>query len=107
MSEFEKLPVKIQAMRITEKTEIKTREGTLFGYPGEWIITGIEGEVYPCGDEIFKKTYKPTGKDKCQYCKFGLRLSRPCDGYEICVFEWDENPTHLTDITIGTAGANR
>lgn len=26
--------------------------------PGEWIITGINGETYPCKDEIFKKTYE-------------------------------------------------
>lgn len=25
--------------------------------PGDWIITGIAGEHYPCKDEIFKLTY--------------------------------------------------
>lgn len=58
MIQYRKKPVIVEAIRITEKIEIKTREGTLYGYPGEWLITGIEGEKYPCGDEIFRKTYE-------------------------------------------------
>lgn len=27
--------------------------------PGDWIITGVEGEHYPCKDAIFRKTYEP------------------------------------------------
>ena len=56
---FRKKPVVISAEQLTEKVEVKTREGTLFGYPGDWLITGIQGEVYPCGDEIFRATYEP------------------------------------------------
>jgi hypothetical protein len=26
--------------------------------PGDWIITGVAGEKYPCKDEIFKQTYE-------------------------------------------------
>jgi hypothetical protein len=26
--------------------------------PGDWIITGVNGEVYACKDEIFRKTYE-------------------------------------------------
>jgi len=41
-----------------EKEEITTREGTLFAYPDEdYIIRGIEGELYPCKKGIFAKTY--------------------------------------------------
>lgn len=88
MSKFTKLPVEIEAVRITEKIEIKTREGVLFGYPGEWLLTGVEGEKYPCGDEIFRKTYCPSGKDKCSYCEYGGKERRPCDSYEVCTFKW-------------------
>lgn len=28
-------------------------------HPGDWIITGVAGEKYPCKDEIFKATYEP------------------------------------------------
>lgn len=38
--------------------EIDTREGTLKGYPGDWIARGPAGEVYPIGDDIFKATYE-------------------------------------------------
>ena len=27
--------------------------------PGDWIITGIQGERYPCKPDIFKATYEP------------------------------------------------
>jgi len=58
MPRFRKKPIVITAERITEKIEIKTREGTLFGYPGEWLITGVQGEKYPCKDDIFRQTYE-------------------------------------------------
>jgi hypothetical protein len=27
--------------------------------PGDWIITGIQGERYPCKSDIFDATYEP------------------------------------------------
>lgn len=27
--------------------------------PGDWIITGVQGEVYPCKPDIFAATYEP------------------------------------------------
>ena len=27
--------------------------------PGDWIITGIKGEIYPCKPDIFEATYTP------------------------------------------------
>jgi hypothetical protein len=26
--------------------------------PGDWIITGVKGEVYPCKPDIFEMTYE-------------------------------------------------
>lgn len=26
--------------------------------PGDWIITGVKGEVYPCKPDIFEATYE-------------------------------------------------
>ena len=26
--------------------------------PGDWIITGIMGEKYPCSPDVFEKTYE-------------------------------------------------
>ena len=59
MAKFRKRPVVIEATRVGAKVEIQTREGTLFAYPGDWLIRGIEGEIYPCGDSIFRQTYEP------------------------------------------------
>jgi hypothetical protein len=37
---------------------VETLEGTMIVNEGDWIITGIEGEIYPCKDSIFRKTYE-------------------------------------------------
>lgn len=37
---------------------IPTLEGNMLCEPGDWIIKGIKGELYPCQDEIFKATYE-------------------------------------------------
>ena len=44
--------------RATAVVSIDTREGTVFGYKDDWLIEGIQGEFYPCGDEIFRATYE-------------------------------------------------
>ena len=36
---------------------IDTLEGVMVVNPGDWIITGVEGEKYACNDRIFKKIY--------------------------------------------------
>jgi hypothetical protein len=38
--------------------EIKTLEGYLLVTPGDWIITGVKGEHYPCKPDIFELTYE-------------------------------------------------
>lgn len=39
--------------------DIKTLEGVMRGDPGDWIIRGIAGEIYPCKPAIFEKSYEP------------------------------------------------
>ncbi len=36
---------------------IRTLEGEHIVTPGDWIITGIKGEKYPCKPDIFEATY--------------------------------------------------
>ncbi len=31
--------------------------------PGDWIITGISNERYPCKDSIFRATYEPVDEE--------------------------------------------
>ena len=38
--------------------DIKTLEGTMQADYGDYIIKGINGEIYPCKSDIFEKTYK-------------------------------------------------
>ena len=37
---------------------IKTLEGDMTAAPGDWIIRGVKGELYPCKSEIFSATYE-------------------------------------------------
>ena len=39
--------------------EIETLEGTMLASPGDWIIRGVKGELYPCKDSVFQLTYEP------------------------------------------------
>ena len=58
MRKFRKKPVVIEAEQLIERTEIKTLEGVMVGNPGDWLITGVAGERYPCRDDIFRATYE-------------------------------------------------
>ncbi len=37
--------------------EIHALEGVETGRLSDWIIKGVEGELYPCNNRIFRKTY--------------------------------------------------
>ena len=37
---------------------IQTLEGLMVAKPGDWIIKGVEGEIYPCKASIFDATYE-------------------------------------------------
>lgn len=81
MEKFRKKPVVVEAVQITETTfnaphpnpehvigviydplkcqvEIPTLEGVMIGNLGDWIIRGVNGELYPCKPDIFEKTYE-------------------------------------------------
>lgn len=38
--------------------DIPTLEGLMRAFPGDWIIRGIKGELYPCKDDIFQAIYE-------------------------------------------------
>jgi hypothetical protein len=37
---------------------IRTLEGEMLVSWGDWIIQGVNGELYPCKDVIFRKSYE-------------------------------------------------
>lgn len=84
MGKFRKKPVVIEAIRLPERNQpgqkvadlfdfmgnaewslghdgmvIKTLEGDMLASPGDWIIKGVAGELYPCKPGIFEATYEP------------------------------------------------
>jgi len=86
MEKYRKKPIVIEAIRIedawfdrdhpnpmhpisTENNEVitdpvprvvivKTLEGEMTAHIGDWIIRGVNGEYYPCKNDIFEKTYE-------------------------------------------------
>ena len=59
MGKFRKKPVVIEAYQTMVQITIKTLEGDMKAQPGDWIITGVKGEQYPCKPDIFELTYEP------------------------------------------------
>lgn len=56
---YRKKPVVIEAFVTEEPMDIETLEGTMHASAGDYIITGVNGERYPCKPDIFEKTYEP------------------------------------------------
>lgn len=44
---------------LNEHGWVHTLEGGHIACPGDWIITGVKGEHYPCKPDIFEATYEP------------------------------------------------
>lgn len=56
---YREKPVVIDAYQTDEELDIETLEGTMHASVGDYIITGVNGEQYPCKPDIFAKTYEP------------------------------------------------
>lgn len=55
---YRKKPVIITAYQTDKEMKIETLEGPLHASIGDFIITGVNGEQYPCKPDIFEKTYE-------------------------------------------------
>jgi hypothetical protein len=53
-----KLPVRAYRYEGKSPFVIHTLEGDMIASPGDWIITGVKGETYPCKPDIFEETYE-------------------------------------------------
>lgn len=49
----------VQIQEVNDKCYmiINTLEGDMIARQGDYIIKGVQGEIYPCKPEIFLKTY--------------------------------------------------
>lgn len=54
---YRKKPIIVEAYQTDRKVVVHTLEGELLADIGDYIITGVNGEKYPCKPDIFEKTY--------------------------------------------------
>lgn len=52
----EEVEVRVDVDKCTAK--IRTLEGDMEAHTGDYIIKGVQGELYPCKEDIFKATYE-------------------------------------------------
>ena len=55
---YRKKPVVVEAYKTDKEIVIHTVEGDMKASIGDYIITGVNGEQYPCKPDIFEKTYE-------------------------------------------------
>jgi len=55
VKKFRKKPIVIEAYQTDIEMTVQTLEGPLHASPGDWIITGVIGEQYPCKPDVFEK----------------------------------------------------
>ena len=58
IKKYVKKPVVVEWYQTDREITIHTLEGDLMASVGDYIITGVNGEKYPCKPDIFKKTYE-------------------------------------------------
>ena len=58
MAKYRKKPVISEAYQTNKEMIIHTLEGDMKASVGDYIITGVNGEKYPCKPDIFNKTYE-------------------------------------------------
>lgn len=58
IKKYRKKPVIIEAFQTDRKMIIHTLEGDMKANVGDYIITGLRGQKYPCKPDIFEKSYE-------------------------------------------------
>lgn len=63
IKKYQKKPIVIEAYRADREMIIHTLEGDMKADVGDYIITGLRGEQYPCKPDVFEKTYQEVPDD--------------------------------------------
>ena len=58
LQKYRKKPVVIEAYQTDTELDIQTLEDIMHANKGDYIITGVHGEIYPCKPDIFEETYE-------------------------------------------------
>ena len=76
--------IKSKIIPMGTKIKIHTLEGIMTADITDWIIIGVNGELYPCKDEIFKKTYEEVKEDKMKTILnlVGIELTKAINSYK-------------------------
>jgi hypothetical protein len=53
-----KKPIPQACWQLDDDCEVETLEGTMRGKKGDWLMVGIDGELYVCEVSIFERTYQ-------------------------------------------------
>jgi hypothetical protein len=53
-----KRPIMVSAVEMVDDFEVHTMEGVMTGKPGDFLMRGIKGELYPCQRDIFLASYE-------------------------------------------------
>ena len=53
-----KKPIPLRFIQMREPFEVETMHGTFRGKAGDYLMVGMEGELYPCDKTIFEKNYE-------------------------------------------------
>jgi hypothetical protein len=56
----------VESRSAIAKKPVDTLEGIMSCHKGDWIVKGVEGEVYAIKNAIFEKTYDIIGEYKYQ-----------------------------------------
>ena len=57
VARYRSKPVIVEAVKISRTITIETSEGTVKGYPGDYLITDANGDQYPWKSDKFEQTY--------------------------------------------------
>lgn len=79
MAKYKHKPVVIEAYQTDKEIDIETLEGTMHASIGDYIITGVNGEQYPCKPDIFEKTYEPVRAFDAHKTVVGARIDAYSD----------------------------
>ncbi len=93
---YRKKPVVITAERTRIEQDIETLEGTMHASVGDYIITGINGEKYPCKPDIFEKTYENVEENmESGGVDFGTAIKLMKLGTKMCREGWNGKEQYI------------
>ena len=77
---------------------IKTLEGTMRAEYGDWIIRGVQGEVYPCKPDIFAETYEPADGSQVEPSTTGAGRHIPLEPPPFIQWNGGKNPAPGVEV---------